>query len=100
MKVGINVTWNGTIIETSVAMKIVFFIGNASRDSANAAMDEETSTPKTQSPVIFMLFKRNGTIGTVVGIISSILLFIGLAWLGYAVTKHMAEEAIVQPRIQ
>lgn len=44
-------------------------------------------------------FPLQGTISTIVSTVSSVLLFVGLGWLGYAVTTHAA-EAEIEPAVR
>lgn len=44
-------------------------------------------------------FPLEGTISTIVGTLSTTLLFIGLGWLGYAITTH-ATEAVMEPTVR
>jgi len=44
-------------------------------------------------------FPLQGTISTIVSTLSSVLLFVSLGWLGYAITTHAA-EAVMEPTVR
>ena len=44
-------------------------------------------------------FPLQGTISTIVSTASSVLLFVGLGWLGYVITAH-ATEAVIEPEMR
>ncbi len=44
-------------------------------------------------------FPLEGTLSTIVSTVSSVLLFVGLGWLGYVITTHAA-KAVIEPEVR